>query len=155
MYIFRPKNAQRRNIALKTSVFIDGKCCMTTETGKNSCAAVLQTIFVSANLTTIAVPSDPSWGVWLQLPDIHPGWHRRLDDQAHLWLRHAIRTATQTGRLPAESSAEAQARLQIIRDLGVQHGQLTAAVVDDPFSTPASDWQWAAGLPDVDGLFCD
>jgi len=125
---------------------------MTTENQKSVCASVLQTIFVSANLTTIAVPSDPSWGVWLQMPHLTPSWHRRLDNQAYLWLRQAVRTATQSGKLAAESSAEAQARLRTIRDLGVECGQLTAAIVDDPFTTPASDWQWATGLPDVDGF---
>ena len=103
-------------------------------------------VYVSAQLTTIAVPDRPCWGEWLQMPDLSPHWHRQLSDTAFLYLRHAVTTAIRAGKLDPESAAVAETRLVHIQRLGRSTGQLTPSV-ENPFAEPLAGWQWATGMP--------
>lgn len=105
-------------------------------------------IFVSAQLTTLAVPDRPCWGEWLQMPHLSPHWHRQLSDAAFLYLRHAVTTAIRAGKLDPESAQIAEARLMHIQRLGRSTGQLTPSV-ENPFAEPLAGWQWTTGLPDL------
>lgn len=105
-------------------------------------------VYVGPMLTTISVPASPVWGEWLQMPHIHPQFHRRLDDQAFLWLRQAVANAIRAGKLDPDSAEAAQTRLEAIHRLGRASGQLTPDT-DNPFAEPLPGWRWDTGLPDL------
>lgn len=147
-YIFLPKSRNRATEFKNPVFFLVKATKMTLENATSEAHTLPLLTFVSANLTTISVPDRPCWGQWLLMPHISPHWHRRLDDPAYLYLRHAVAAAIQAKKLDPDSAEAAETRLAQIHRIGRGTGQLTPST-DNPFAEPLAGWQWATGLPDL------
>ena len=71
-------------------------------------------LYISGRLTLLRIPVGVC-GEWTSLNFItsQSSWHRRLDANAFLWLRAAVRRTIEAGKLSAEF-ADAESRLEQI-----------------------------------------
>lgn len=103
-------------------------------------------LYISGRLTLLRIPVGVC-GEWTNLSFItsHSTWHRRLDANAFLWLRAAVRRTIEAGKLSVEF-ADAESRLEQIAAIGIADGILT----DDDIATHRKAPEWYAfndGLP--------
>mgnify|MGYP000240411102 FL=1 len=103
-------------------------------------------LYISGRLTLLRIPAGVC-GEWTNLSFIttHSTWHRRLDTNAFLWLRSAVRRTIETGKLAPEFS-DAEQRLDQIAAIAIADGTFTA----DDIATrrEAPEWySFNAGLP--------
>jgi len=104
-------------------------------------ACLSHQIYISGQLTLIRTPAG-SCGDWLCVDNI---WHRRLTSCAFVWLRDAVKSAIESGRI-SEAFTDALASLEWIEDIGIRNGFFTPDQIADHVHAPA-DWQWGAGIP--------
>ena len=103
-------------------------------------------LYISGRLTLLRIPAGVC-GEWTNLAFLttHATWHRRLDTNAFLWLRSAVRRTIETGKLAPEFS-DAEQRLDQIAAIAIVDGIFTA----DDIAThrEAPEWySFNAGLP--------
>ena len=103
-------------------------------------------LYISGRLTLLRIPYGVC-GDWTNLAFItsHASWHRRLDANAFLWLRSAVRRTIESGKLSAEF-ADAESRLEQIATIGITDGAFTA----DEIATQRTAPEWYSfndGLP--------
>ena len=103
-------------------------------------------LYISGRLTLLRIPAGVC-GEWTSLGFItsHSTWHRRLDANAFLWLRAAVRRTVEAGKLSAEF-ADAESRLEQIATIGITDGAFTA----DEIATQRTAPEWYSfndGLP--------
>lgn len=100
-------------------------------------------LYISGRLTLLRTPSG-TCGEWLNAPPC-PIWHRRLDVNAFLWLRDAVRRTIESGKL-SEEFADAESRLDQIAAIGITNGAFTADEISKQCTAP--EWySFNAGLP--------
>jgi hypothetical protein len=103
-------------------------------------------IYISGRLTLLRIPAGVC-GEWTSLNFItsQSSWHRRLDANAFLWLRSAVRRTIESGKLSAEF-ADAESRLEQIAAIGITDGAFTADDIASHCTAP--EWySFNAGLP--------
>lgn len=110
-------------------------------------------LYISGRLTLLRAPSG-TCGEWLNAPPC-PIWHRRLDANAFLWLRSAVRRTIESGKLSPEF-ADAESRLDWIAETAIEQGTFTADEISQHCTAP--EWYaFNAGLPtwadEIDSLF--
>jgi len=110
---------------------------------QTSCSTQL---YISGRLTLLRIPAGVC-GEWTNLAFLttHATWHRRLDANAFLWLRSAVRRTIEAGKLAPEFS-DAELRLDQIAAIAIVDGIFTA----DDIAThrEAPEWySFNAGLP--------
>ena len=103
-------------------------------------------LYISGRLTLLRITAGVC-GEWTSLGFItsHSTWHRRLDANAFLWLRAAVRRTVEAGKLSAEF-ADAESRLEQIATIGITDGAFTA----DEIATQRTAPEWYSfndGLP--------
>lgn len=100
-------------------------------------------LYISGRLTLLRIPAGVC-GEWIN-PLPSPVWHRRLDANAFLWLRSAVRRTIEAGKLAPEFS-DAPQRLDQIAAIAIEHGALTADDIAPHLTAP--DWySFSSGLP--------
>jgi len=103
-------------------------------------------LYISGRLTLLRIPVGVC-GEWTSLNFItsQSSWHRRLDANAFLWLRAAVRRTVEAGKLSAEF-ADAESRLEQIAAIGITDGAFTADEISKHCTAP--EWySFNAGLP--------
>lgn len=110
---------------------------------QTSCSTQL---YISGRLTLLRIPAGVC-GEWTNLAFLttHATWHRRLDANAFLWLRSAVRRTIEAGKLSPEFS-DAEQRLDQIAAIAIVDGIFTA----DDIATHRTAPEWYsfnAGLP--------
>lgn len=103
-------------------------------------------LYISGRLTLLRIPAGVC-GEWTSLNFItsQSSWHRRLDANAFLWLRSAVRRTIESGKLSAEF-ADAESRLEQIAAIGITDGAFTADDIASHCTAP--EWySFNAGLP--------
>jgi len=103
-------------------------------------------LYISGRLTLLRIPVGVC-GEWTSLNFItsQSSWHRRLDANAFLWLRAAVRRTVEAGKLSAEF-ADAESRLEQIATIGITDGAFTADEISQNCTAP--EWySFNAGLP--------
>lgn len=113
-------------------------------------------LYISGRLTLLRIPVGVC-GEWTSLGFItsHSTWHRRLDANAFLWLRAAVRRTIEAGKLSPEFS-DAESRLDQIAAIGITSGVFTADEISQHCTAPEwysfNDWlpMWA---DEIDSLF--
>lgn len=103
-------------------------------------------LYISGRLTLLRIPAGVC-GEWTSLNFItsQSSWHRRLDANAFLWLRAAVRRTIEAGKLSAEF-ADAESRLEQIAAIGITDGAFTADDIASHCTAP--EWySFNAGLP--------
>ncbi len=103
-------------------------------------------LYISGRLTLLRIPAGVC-GEWTNLAFLttHDTWHRRLDANAFLWLRAAVRRTIEAGKLSAEF-ADAESRLEQIAAIGITDGAFTADDIASHCTAP--EWySFNAGLP--------
>ena len=106
----------------------------------------LTQLYISGRLTLLRIPAGVC-GEWTNLAFItsHATWHRRLDANAFLWLRTAVRRTIESGNLSPEFS-DAEQRLDQIAAIGIADGAFTADDIASHRTAP--EWySFNAGLP--------
>ena len=103
-------------------------------------------LYISGRLTLLRIPAGVC-GEWTNLAFLttHATWHRRLDANAFLWLRSAVRRTIEAGKLAPEFSDD-ELRLDQIAAIAIADGTLTA----DDIATHRTAPEWYsfnAGLP--------
>ena len=103
-------------------------------------------LYISGRLTLLRIPAGVC-GEWTNLSFIttHATWHRRLDANAFLWLRSAVRRTIEAGKLSPEFS-DAEQRLDQIAAIAIADGTFTA----DDIATQRTAPEWYSfndGLP--------
>ena len=98
-------------------------------------------LYISGRLTLLRIPAGVC-GEWVSVESI---WHRRLDVNAFLWLRSAVRRTIEAGKLSAEFT-DAESRLEQIAAIGVTDGAFTADEIASHCTAP--EWySFNSGLP--------
>lgn len=103
-------------------------------------------LYISGRLTLLRIPSGVC-GEWTNLAFLttHATWHRRLDANAFLWLRAAVRRTIEAGKLSPEF-ADAESRLDQIAAIAIADGTFTADDIASHRTAP--EWySFNAGLP--------
>ena len=103
-------------------------------------------LYISGRLTLLRIPAGVC-GEWTSLNFItsQSSWHRRLDANAFLWLRTAVRRTIEAGKLSPEF-ADAESRLEQIAAIGITDGAFTADDIASHCTAP--EWySFNAGLP--------
>lgn len=103
-------------------------------------------LYISGRLTLLRIPAGVC-GEWTNLSFItsHSTWHRRLDANAFLWLRSAVRRTIESGELSAEFS-DAEQRLEQIAAIAIADGTFTADDIASHRTAP--EWySFNTGLP--------
>ena len=103
-------------------------------------------LYISGRLTLLRIPAGVC-GEWTSLNFItsQSSWHRRLDANAFLWLRAAVRRTVEAGKL-SEEFADAESRLDQIAAIGITNGAFTADEISQHCAAP--EWySFNAGLP--------
>jgi len=103
-------------------------------------------LYISGRLTLLRIPVGVCCE-WTSLNFItsQSSWHRRLDANAFLWLRAAVRRTVEAGKLSAEF-ADAESRLEQIATIGITDGAFTADEISQNCTAP--EWySFNAGLP--------
>ncbi len=103
-------------------------------------------LYISGRLTLLRIPAGVC-GEWTNLSFIttHATWHRRLDANAFLWLRSAVRRTIEAGKLSPEFS-DAEQRLDQIAAIAIADGTFTADDIASHCTAP--EWySFNAGLP--------
>lgn len=110
-------------------------------------ALLTKEIYVSGHLTLFAAPRGvcSDWTMPGHL-STHAHWHRRLDANAFLWLRGAVRRAIESGNL-ADEFQDALERLEWIRGVGIEYGSFTADDVAEGNQAAPAWYSFNAGLP--------
>ena len=98
-------------------------------------------LYISGRLTLLRIPIG-ACGEWIS---VESTWHRRLDANAFLWLRAAVRRTVEAGKL-SEEFADAESRLDQIAAIGITNGAFTADEISKQCTAP--EWySFNAGLP--------
>jgi hypothetical protein len=102
-------------------------------------------LYISGRLTLLRIPVGVC-GEWTSLNfTSQSSWHRRLDANAFLWLRAAVRRTIEAGKLSAEF-ADAESRLEQIAAIGIADGAFTADEIASHCTAP--EWySFNTGLP--------
>ena len=103
-------------------------------------------LYISGRLTLLRIHAGVC-GEWTSLGFItsHSTWHRRLDANAFLWLRSAVRRTIESGKLSAEFS-DAESRLEQIAAIGIADGTFTADDIASHCTAP--EWySFNSGIP--------
>lgn len=102
-------------------------------------------LYISGRLTLLLLPRGVCGDWTCMTHSSHPHWHRRLTSHAFLWLRSAVNSAIESGKLP-DDFRDALESLEQIRQIGIQHGAFTADEVSEGLTAP--EWyQFNSGLP--------
>jgi hypothetical protein len=103
-------------------------------------------LYISGRLTLLRIPAGVC-GEWTSLNFItsQSSWHRKMDANAFLWLRAAVRRTIAAGKLAGEF-ADAEQVLEQIAVIGIKDGAFTADEIANDRSAP--EWySFNAGLP--------
>lgn len=113
-------------------------------------------LYISGRLTLLRIPVGVC-GEWTSLNFItsQSSWHRRLDANAFMWLRAAVRRTVEAGKLSPEF-ADAESRLDWIAETAIKQGAFTADEITSHCTAP--EWYaFNSGLPvwadEIDSLF--